>query len=209
MSIISLHETAYCALLERRVGMPYMQGKVCLKYLKYIRNINQGWIPKKKEENLHQHQRGQSQPGSIPRLCQYDRLSCQWPLCWTGISGKERESGFTETSLCQKENQPFVRNWRIQTLQRKRGARLQSVDHTESYETCGCVCASSGKCGEIRIRVETNPHPYEGKYGLPGGREICVGQYLQYIHYARPRLFFLEGIKGTILFIIIVNSQQP
>ena len=90
----------------------------------------------------------------------------------------------------------------------KGGARLQSVDHTESYETCGCVCAS-GNCGEIRIRVETNPHPYEGKYGLPGGREICVGQYLQYIHYARPRLFFLEGIKGTILFIIIAISQQP
>ena len=91
----------------------------------------------------------------------------------------------------------------------ERGARLQSVDHTESYETCGCVCAG-GNCGEIRIRVETNPHPYEGKYGLPGGREICVGQYLQYIHYARPRLFFLEGIKGTrfLLIIITINLRK-
>ena len=106
-----------------------------------------------------------------------------------------------KSTLCQKMEDPNI-------LQRKRGARLQSVDHTESYETCGCVCAG-GNCGEIRIRVETNPHPYEGKYGLPGGREICVGQYLQYIHYARPRLFFLEGIKGTILFIIIAISQQP
>ena len=89
-------------------------------------------------------------------------------------------------------------------------ARIQSGDHTEGYEMCGCVCAG-GYCGEIRIRVETNTHPYEGKYCLPGGREICVGQYPQYIHYARrPHLFFLRGIKGTlgIIFIIITISLK-
>ena len=79
---------------------------------------------------------------------------------------------------------------------------IQRGDHTEGYEMCGCVCGG-GYCGEIRIRVETNTHPYEGKYCLPGGREICVGQYPQYIHYARPHLFFLGGIKGTLAIIII------
>ena len=81
---------------------------------------------------------------------------------------------------------------------------IQRGDHTEGYEMCGCVCGG-GYCGEIRIRVETNTHPYEGKYCLPGGGEICVGQYLQYIHYARrPHLFFLEGIKGTVALITII-----
>ena len=42
----------------------------------------------KKEENLHQHQRGQSQPGSIPRLCQYDRLS----VCHASDRSVEQES---------------------------------------------------------------------------------------------------------------------
>ena len=81
---------------------------------------------------------------------------------------------------------------------------IQRGDHTEGYEMCGCVCGG-GYCGEIRIRVETNTHPYEGKYCLPGGGEICVGQYLQYIHYARrPHLFFLKGIKGTVALITII-----
>ena len=50
---------------------------------------------------------------------------------------------------------------------------IQRGDHTEGYEMCGCVCGG-GYCGEIRIRVETNTHPYEGKYCLPGAEKYAL-----------------------------------
>ena len=78
------------------------------------------------------------------------------------------------------------------------------VTKCAGVSVCGCYTAV-----EIRIRVETNTHPYEGKYCLPGGSEICVAQYPQYIHYARrPHLFFLEGIKGTLRLIISIFATK-
>ena len=138
-----------------------------------------------------------------------------WPDRWAAI----REKGKVVEFLCNLTpiGPYYTIVWKIQSVKclktsrlNKRehvGARIQSGDHTEGYEMCGCVCGG-GYCGEIRIRVETNTHPYEGKYCLPGRREICVGQYPQYIHYARrPHLFFLGGIKGTLAIVIIITTS--
>ena len=142
MSVISLHETAYCALLDRRVEMPYMQGNVILKYLKCIRKDKPG---------LSSQEEGRkSSPASEKRSVatrKHSKTFANMTVCQSVMPA----TALMNRNLRERKGKWFHRN---KSLPKRKSTLCQKLEDPNIAEEKGSTSTERGPHGELRnVRV--------------------------------------------------------